>query len=532
MEKIKKLLNKALIGFKLSNPSNNIANNLSEIILDELDSISADRPKENDIIYCLSVEDNFFGPSLIKSLENTKQKEKETSQILKIIYDDYLSRLDKIDRFYFSKNYAIFKSGSNINIIGNIEPIDLEQIQSTLIETAKNKENIKITFYKIYFPGEFEIDDIKVIVDEEGNIKIFTDEVEYGCIERSNNITEIKNPRLLIHDLVPILINILNTNSKEYLKIFEPIDRDLIIETISILFQKYIDNIDITEVLKENGFKISKNSYTVLSSISGIKLLDSFNGKLLSGQIELSTNRGYKNSPEKPQQDAVLSIVKNENCFLNMIADGAGGSENGQEASRLLTEEIKDWFKNIPDEILNNINLLIELLSHKIRQVDNLIKQKYEKSYTTMVLTITINDKTIIANIGDSTAYTYDEGNDLLIQLTTLDSDSRGMSYEDARYNPWNSALTAAIGSGYNDELHINIIDNIGQKIIISSDGITDLVSEERFKSYFKENTPAITMIEDSLSKKDTEWLDKTEDNISVIIINLPNYKKNKIITK
>ena len=39
-------------------------------------------------------------------------------------------------------------------------------------------------------------------------------------------------------------------------------------------------------------------------------------------------------------------------------------------------------------------------------------------------------------------------------------------------------------------------------------------------------------MIEDSLSKKDTEWLDKTEDNISVIIINLPNYKKNKIITK
>ena len=215
-----------------------------------------------------------------------------------------------------------------------------------------------------------------------------------------------------------------------------------------------------------------------------------------------------------------------------MIADGAGGSENGQEASRLLTEEIKDWFKNIPDEILNNINLLIELLSHKIRQVDNLIKQKYEKSYTTMVLTITINDKTIIANIGDSTAYTYDEGNDLLIQLTTLDSDSRGMSYEDARYNPWNSALTAAIGSGYNDELHINIIDNIGQKIIISSDGITDLVSEERFKSYFKENTPAITMIEDSLSKKDTEWLDKTEDNISVIIINLPNYKKNKIITK
>ena len=85
MEKIKKLLNKALIGFKLSNPSNNIANNLSEIILDELDSISADRPKENDIIYCLSVEDNFFGPSLIKSLENTKQKEKETSKILKII---------------------------------------------------------------------------------------------------------------------------------------------------------------------------------------------------------------------------------------------------------------------------------------------------------------------------------------------------------------------------------------------------------------------------------------------------------------
>lgn len=110
------------------------------------------------------------------------------------------------------------------------------------------------------------------------------------------------------------------------------------------------------------------------------------------------------------------------------------------------------------------------------------IEKKHAKSYSTLVLSLTVYDKTIIANIGDSQAYTYNEK------------------------------------------------ENEVQKIILSSDGITDLISEERFKSYFKSDIESEKIVKDALSKEDTKWLDKDEGNISVIVIKLSNYTQKKLV--
>lgn len=158
------------------------------------------------------------------------------------------------------------------------------------------------------------------------------------------------------------------------------------------------------------------------------------------------------------------------------------------------------------------------------------IEKKHAKSYSTLVLSLTVYDKTIIANIGDSQAYTYNEKENELIELTTLDSDSKEMSYEEARYNPWNNMITAALGDGYEKDVHIKIINNEGKKIILSSDEIIDLISEERFKSYFKSDIESEKIVKDALSKEDTKWLDKDEDNISVIVIKLSNYTQKKLV--
>ncbi len=523
MENIKEIFDKAIIGFKINHPSEDITEEISEIIIDDLESTINGKAKNNDIIYYLCENDNFFKSSLKKMHKDLYDKKSLSKIILKIVYEDYIKRLDDIEKFRFSRNYAIFKGNTNTNIIGHIDIEDIPQI--TCIKGQA------INFYELYYKGEYKIDGINASIDEKGNIKVDSKDAEYGFIKTSVNIVRIKNPRLLIYDLLPIIIEILDNNF-ENIKLFESIDRNLSLKTISELLKKYINNIDVTEILKNNGLKVAKNTYKILTNATPIKLLDSFNEIALGGKIEVSTDKGYENDKEKIQQDAVLSIIKNENYFLNMVADGAGASNHGEEASKLLTEQIKDWFENLPDEIMPDTYLVSELLKYKITQIDSLINQKYPNSYTTMVLAITINDKTIIANIGDSTAYTYDYNEEKLIELSTLDSDSKGMEYEESRYNPWNNVLTAAIGSGYNDHLHINIIDNNGQKIILSSDGITDLISEKRFKTYFKENTHSAQMIRDSLSKEDTEYLAKKEDNISAIIINLPNHNKNKIITK
>ena len=199
---------------------------------------------------------------------------------------------------------------------------------------------------------------------------------------------------------------------------------------INALSKEYIKTIDIIKVLKNNGFTIFKSLQEVTNAKS-LKLQNNIKGKLLEGKIDISVDRGYQTHPEMSQQDSALSTVKNENIFLNIIADGAGCSAYGEIASALFVSELKKWFEIIPDELLNDIDIMTELLK---------------------------------------------------------------------------------------------------QKIILSSDGITDLVSEERFKSYFINDISSSQMIEDALSKKYTKWLSKDEDNISVIVIKLPDYTQKKLI--
>lgn len=486
---IKKELNKMLIGYKIKHPK------------EKLDQILSKHIIENNLYDFFLKEDNFFK---ISEIINKKE-------VIKIMYETWCTFLDDYDYFIFSKNYIIFIKDKTVNIVGHIDIEDLKSIKSPMIEKQENKSEMHAVFYPIYSPNTYNIDAVEIEINKKGEIKTNYKDVEYGKIEKQDYSYE----KYKIYCL-----------TKKYLE-GEKIKEEDLEEIIKILSKEYIKNIDINEVLKDSGFKIFKTLEKV-TNLKSLKLQDKTSGKLLHGKIDLSVDRGYQTHPERPQQDSALSIVKNENIFLNIIADGAGGSKNGEKASIMFVRELKEWFELIPEELFNNIDVIIELLKQKIIQIDKQIEKKYKKSYTTFVLTLTIYDKTIIANIGDSQAYTF--GNNELIELTTLDSDSIGMSYEEARNNPYNNLITAAIGDGYKKDIHIKIINNQGQKIILSSDGITDIVSEDRFKSYFINNTDSSQMIKDALSKKYTECLNKDEDNISVIVVNLPNNKQKKLV--
>ena len=523
---MKKLLDKTIIGYKINHPDEKTEKEITDIILDEIQSIITKNRKENDIIFSLT-QNNYFAAKIRKEVIKKSEIQTQTKDILSIIYENYINNLEDTDYFRFSKKYAVFAKDNEVSIIGNLNLEELREVKQ-LIESKNQDKDLKFTYYETYTEGTYKIDDITIEIDSKGNIKANTENVIYGELTNPNHLTETKNYRYLMYALTPLLIKLLNEDDEELIKVIQKIDDEVLTKTVNELVKSYIKSIDVTEVLKGNDFKISSTIKEILTNAKALKLMDEISGTILEGRIKLATNRGYQTKMDKKQQDAILSIARNEKCFLNMIADGMGGAENSECASAFLTEEIEKWFKALPDEILEDVEAVTKLLKYKVSQVDSLIYKKYKKSYTTLVLALTLNDVTVIANIGDSTAYTYDNEKDSLIQLTTLDSDSKDMDYEDARYNPNNNAVTAAIGAGFNDPLHINIIKNEGQKIILSSDGITDLISEERFKSYFINDTIPEKMVEDALSKEDTEYLYKTEDNISVITIDLPN-NKNKV---
>ena len=296
----------------------------------------------------------------------------------------------------------------------------------------------------------------------------------------------------------------------------------------------YIKNIDIKEIYNFNSIEnieLTKTGAKFLSNNDDLKIKNSYAGELLDGKITLASDRGEKTR----QEDSVLSVVKSDNCFLNVVADGAGGSINADKASKEITTRLKDWFLRMDINTLESLddNTLKNIINTLIIDINNSIEDKYRgRSYSTVVLALTINNRTLIANVGDSTAYAYNEKRDRLIELTHLDSLSYGLNYERARHNPENNLITRAIGNDYiepnEDFVHFNMIDENSNidRIILSSDGVTDLINEKRFKKYFINKTEADDIVRDAVFTPNvTEF--KTSDNVSAIVVDLPVVKKN-----
>ena len=259
----------------------------------------------------------------------------------------------------------------------------------------------------------------------------------------------------------------------------------------------------------------------ILTNIENNNLLDEFHGTLLDGKIQASSIRGYPSKPEKKQQDAIGSIVKDENNFLNIVADGLGGTEYGEKASLQIVKEILNWYKYTPQTMLENPNLAIKMLKEEIHLINKDLFYKYRgNAQTTFVLSLTNQYRTLIANVGDSTIYTYNKELELLTHIKNYITKK---TYEKIRKNIFSYLVSSAIGDIVLWKIHTNTIENNGQRLIMSSDGVTDLICEKRFTDYIINNVGAKEIVKEALETPDVIW--KKEDNISAITIDLPKIK-------
>lgn len=323
-------------------------------------------------------------------------------------------------------------------------------------------------------------------------------------------------------DMTPSMI--LERKVKEQLQAISP-------EEYSDLMHSYFDSLKPKEVFRDNQVEIRRvrKSAKIMKNINNFGLMKSFNGKLLNGKIDISSDIGYSD-PYKTQDDAVGSAVIDENHYINIVADGVGGVDNGNSASQYLVNQLIEWYRSLPASVLDDVPSLKQMISDKLAEINHIIAKKYYDvktgrvtAQTTVVIALTTSDKTIIANVGDSTAYTYDKDMDELVKLTIIDSKTKKYDYETARRRPDNREITASIGGDYS-KVHFHEIDNIGQRIILSSDGVTDLISKNNFKKIFKNQASANDIVTKAKYFADVDsTFPKTEDNISAIVIDLPN---------
>lgn len=216
-------------------------------------------------------------------------------------------------------------------------------------------------------------------------------------------------------------------------------------------------------------------------------------------------------------------IYHNEMLAGGMVADGMGGENSGEIASKMAVDIIKHHiicnFDPSMDymqiaEIIREAYLVANREIYKQSQ-----KQENEGMGTTATLAIVYDNKLIIAHVGDSRCYCVDDNG--INQLTTDHSyvgellRSGKISENDAMYHPNKNMITRALGAEPMIKIDMNITSYNNQTILLCSDGLTNMISDEQIYDILKQS---ITL--DSAIDKMIELANKKggNDNITAIV--------------
>jgi PPM family protein phosphatase len=211
-------------------------------------------------------------------------------------------------------------------------------------------------------------------------------------------------------------------------------------------------------------------------------------------------------------QDAVLISDK-----LFAIADGLGGLQNGDIASRLALDSLHSAFAG---------NYSISGLIGACRESNRAVwlkadGQEASIGTTLTALAITTDVAEVVVNVGDSRLYRMRHGR--LVRLTedhtvTAESIRVGeLSEDDAHSHPFRNVLTRAIGVGPDVEVdYAGVSCESGDRFLLCTDGLFRALSPEEIKAGLDPETSpqqsADNLVGDAVEHG-------AEDNVTVMVI-------------
>lgn len=202
----------------------------------------------------------------------------------------------------------------------------------------------------------------------------------------------------------------------------------------------------------------------------------------------------------KNQEDSTLIMThpNNKNFKILAVADGMGGASYGEEVSNFIVKSLSEWFAELPQEYYYSLDKLYNSLVTEVYRINDEVVDKYNntqsvKAGSTLVCAIVTDRETLILNIGDSRAYTVNNGQLNLItedeslvwfQLKErLHDEHRQMTMDDVsdlRFAPNNNQITKSIGyPGLSTPQAISIPNESYDKLLLFSDGVHDVLSSK-----------------------------------------------------
>ena len=219
----------------------------------------------------------------------------------------------------------------------------------------------------------------------------------------------------------------------------------------------------------------------------------------------------------KNNEDAFITSQKDK-AFLYVVADGLGGHDSGELASKIAVNEIKNFFDADPYSF--DPVSAIKSANAKIiqEQINTGLKMK-----TTIVLAYVTSDQIVFAHVGDSRAYAFKE-NSIIYQSVDHSVSQMAVSLgeittDQIRNHEDRNILTRALGVDENVKVDIFSVP-CGQvdAALLCTDGFWEYVYEEDMqKTLSVSNNPDVWL------NKMREILDKNvplnNDNNTAITI-------------
>ena len=238
-------------------------------------------------------------------------------------------------------------------------------------------------------------------------------------------------------------------------------------------------------------------------------------------EVGFRSDKGLKRTNN---EDACF-VLLNDNVYL--VADGVGGGNAGEIASRTAVKGIANYIEGHPLSEANNKYAIVNYLQACLDKTNTEIFQKarkYEENRgmaTTAAIVYANRGKAYIANVGDSRVYLYRNGE--LVQLTEDHTyvntllNAGIISKAEAAVDERKNVITKALGAEDTVEPDFYQLDiEAGDVFVLCTDGLYDEVDEAIMKEILEKN---ISMSEVCAQMVDAANKNGGRDNITIISI-------------
>ena len=229
---------------------------------------------------------------------------------------------------------------------------------------------------------------------------------------------------------------------------------------------------------------------------------------------------GHFSPLSKMNNNILLTVETKAAGSLWAVCDGMGGQRNGERASFTAVSSMPDLQKSLRGQEFETI------VQSWVFQVNRAVAEQAEGGGSTLAMLYCTDQYIQTAHIGDSRIYRYHD--DQLIRMTKDHSkvemlmDAKMITREEAKNHPQKNIVTRYLGMDSEYVCTAAIGNKIpycnGDRYLICSDGITEMLAEETIAAYLAENDQVAACAK---KMRDAVLSAGAKDNLTAIILDV-----------